>query len=220
MKNNKDLQKDVQDAIKWEPLLNATEIVVIAKDGVITLTGKVDNIIMKLVAEHATRNVVGVKAVVEKIEIKSGSNGKQFDNEIAIEVLNALKLNGDIENDKVKIKVEGGLITMEGELEWNYQKESAEKSISHLFGVNGVINKIKIKSEIIDEVEKRNIERALVRNWSLNDKNIKVSVSGNNVILNGNVNSLYEKSEAERMALKAPGVWTVDNEIIVKGIKK
>lgn len=217
MKNNKELQKDVEEAIKCEPLLNATEIKVIAEDGIVTLTGIVDSIDMKFEAEHATRKVVGVKAVVEKIEIKSSCNGKQFDNEIAIEVLNALKLNDDIENGKVKINVEGGLVTLEGELEWNYQRESAEKSINHLFRVNGVINKIKTKSETMDEVEKSNIERALVRNESLNDKNIKVSVSGNNVILNGNVNSLYEKSEAEKIALNAPGVWTVDNKLIVIG---
>lgn len=215
MKNNEALQKDVQDAIKWEPLLNAAEIGVIAKDGVITLTGIVDSYAKKLEAEDAAKNVAGVKAVVEKIEIKFGSAGRKNDNEIANEVLNALRWNWEIPSDRVKIKVEEGWITLEGELEWNYQKEAVQKSANNLVGVRGVTNSIKIKSETSDEIEQKDIERALARNWAIDDHNIQVKVSGNRVTLNGTVDSLYQKDEAGRIAWNAPGVSTLDNELVI-----
>lgn len=216
MKNNEELQKDVQNAIKWEPLLTAAQIGVTAKDGVITLTGTVDSYSKKLEAETAAKNVSGVKAVVEKIDIKYGSWGKKDDNEIADEILNAYKWNWEVPNDKVKVKVEDGWVTLEGELEWNYQREAAKKSVNTLDGVTGVTNNITIKSETHDQVEKRDIECALERNWSINDDEIKVNVSGNKVTLNGTVDSFYQKDEAERIAWNAPGVWSVDNELVIE----
>jgi osmotically-inducible protein OsmY len=216
MKRNEDLQKDVQDAIKWEPLLHAAEIGVIAKDGIITLTGLVDSYAKKLEAEHATRNVAGVKGVVEQIEIHYSGVGNKTDNEIATEALNALKWNWELPNDKVMVKVEKGWITLDGELEWHYQKETAQKVVKNIAGVRGVANNIKIKSEIRDKVEQKDIERALVRNWSIEDKDIQVKVVGSNVTLNGSVASLYQKNEAGRIAWNAPGVHTVDNEIVVE----
>lgn len=215
MKNNEELQKDVQDAIKWEPLLSAAEIGVIAKDGVITLTGVVDCYAKKIEAEEATKKVTGVKAVVEKIEIKFDGMGRKNDNEIASDALSALKWNWGVSNDKVKIKVEDGWVSMEGELHWNFQKESAQRSIKNIFGVKGVTNNITIKSETHDEVEKKGIERALKRNWSINDNNIQVQVSGKVVTLNGTVRSTYQRDEAERIAWNAPGVWLVTNALVV-----
>src|ERR1700733_3546912 len=122
MKNNAELQKDVQDAIKWEPLLNAAEIGVTVKDGVVTLTGVVDSYSKKFEAEDAAKNVAGVKAVVEKIEIKfAGNIGRKDDNEIASEILNAYKWNWEVPDNKVKVKVEDGWVVLEGELQYNYQ---------------------------------------------------------------------------------------------------
>lgn len=217
MKTNAELQKDVQDAIKWEPLLNAAEIGVTAKDGVITLTGTVGSFAKKSEAEDAAKNVNGVKAVVEKIEIKTFSDlDKRDDNEIATEVLNAFKWNLEVPNDQIKVKVEKGWVTLEGELPWNYQKEAAKKSVSKLAGVKGVTNSIKIKSETQDEIEKRDIESALMRHWSINDRDIQVNVSGSRVTLNGTVHSWYQKQEAERIAWNAPGVRNVDNELVIE----
>jgi osmotically-inducible protein OsmY len=216
MKNNEVLQKDVQDAIKWERLLNAAEIGVTAKDGVITLTGIVDSYSKKLEAEDAAKSVSGVRAVVEKIEVQYGSMEKKTDNEIASEVVNAFKWNWEVPSDKVKVKVEDGWVTLEGELVWNSQKEAAKKSVSKLVGVKGVTNNITIKTETHDQIEKRGIENALARNWSIRDKNINVNVSGNRVTLNGEVGSWYQKDEAERIAWNAPGVWMVDNELAIE----
>ena len=216
MKTNESLQKDVQDAIKWEPLLNAAEIGVTAKDGIITLTGTVDNYTKKSEAEDAAKNVAGVKAVVEKIEIKFGSTWQKDDNEIAKEVLNAFKWNWEVPDDKVKVKVENGWVTLEGELQWNYQKEAAKNVVKNLVGVIGVTNNIIIKSLTNDEIEKKDIESALERNWSINANDIRVKVLGNGVTLTGTVNSWYQKDKAGRIAWNAPGVWKVDNELVIE----
>jgi len=197
MKNNAALQKDVQDAIKWEPLLNAAEIGVTVKDGVVTLTGTVDSFTKKMEAEDAAKKVVGVKAVVEKIAIKLAHWGKTTDAEIAAEVLRALKWNWKVPNNKVKVKVEDGWITLEGDLHWNYQREAAKNAIQNLMGVTGVTNNIKIQSENDDSIEKMNIESALRRNWSVNDDDIHVEVSGTTVTLTGTVKSWYQRDEAE-----------------------
>jgi len=215
MKNNETLQKDVQEAIKWEPLLNAAEIGVTAKDGVITLTGIVNCYSKKSEAEDAAKNVAGVKAVVEKIEVQFDSMSKKGDNEIANEVLIAFKENLAVPYDKIKVKVENGWVTLEGELQWNYQKEVAKRAVSNLSGVKGVSNNFIIKSDINDEIEKVDIERAFARTWSLDDKNIQIKVSGNRVTLSGTVSSLYQREKAERITLNAPGVWAVNNELVV-----
>jgi len=217
MKNNVELQKDVQDAINWEPLLDAAEIGVSVKDGVVTLTGTVDSYFKKMEAEDAAKNIAGVKAVVENIHIKFNSTmSKKDDNEIANEILNAYRCNSKFPTDKVKIKVENGFVSLEGELHWNYQKQSAKDMVKYLSGVTGVINNITIKPETDDQIEKHQIENALRRNWSTGGEDIKVKVFGHDVTLTGVVNSWYQKDDAGRIAWNAPGVWTVDNDLVVE----
>ncbi len=216
MKNNETLQKEVQDAIKWEPLLHAAEIGVTVKDGVVTLTGVVDSYTKKLEAEHATKSVKGVKAVVEKIEIKFSGTSTTTDGDIATHVLNSFKWDWQIPNDTIKVKVENGWVTLEGEVNWDFQRRATKNSVANLIGVKGVTNNIKIKSETQDAIEKTAIERALSSNWAVNRSDINVAVSGNKVTLTGTVNSWYEKDEAERIAFNAPGVWFVDNELTIE----
>ena len=154
MKNNEQLQKDVQDAIKWQPLLNAAEIGVTVKDGIVSLTGVVDSYSKKSEAECAAKNTAGVTAVIEKIEVKVPNSWIKNNTEIANEVLKALKNRWDLPQDKVKVKVEAGWITLTGELNWNYQKEAARDAIKDLMGVTGVTNNITIKSESNDPIER------------------------------------------------------------------
>lgn len=216
MKTNAELQKDVQDAIMWEPLLNAAEIGVIAKDGVVTLTGIVDSYSKKLEAESAAKSVSGVRGIVEKIEVKYAGSSKKSDTDITNEALNALKWNWEVPVSKVKVTVENGWVTLEGEVPWNYQREEARRAVSRLMGVKGVTNNLKIKSDAHDMLEKDSIERALARNWSTDDDDIDVKVSGHDVKLSGVVHSMYQKDEAERIAWNAPGVWSVKNELEIE----
>jgi osmotically-inducible protein OsmY len=216
MKNNLELQTDVQNSIKWQPLLQAAEIGVTVHDGVVTLTGTVDNYSKKLQAENAAKNVVGVKAVVEKIEVhQHHSWDKKNDIDIAEEILQAFKWNWQIPNDKVHVKVENGWVILTGELNWNYQKEEAANAIKNLEGIVNVTNNITIKSETVNAMEKEVIEHHLRRNWTLNADDINVQVNGTKVTLTGTVGSLYQKEEAGRIAWNTPGIWSLENNINV-----
>jgi len=215
MKSNAELQKDVQDAIQWQPLLNAAEIGVTAKDGVVSLTGVVDSYAKKTQAEDAAKNVGGVTALVEKIEVRYPSSYSKTNAEIATEVVTALKARWDVPNDKVKVKVEAGWVTLTGDLGWNIQREAAEDAVGSLLGVKGVTNSITIKSESMESVEKAAIENALKRNWAFYENDIRVQVSGHTATLTGTVDSMYQKEQAGSIAWNAPGVWSVDNELVV-----
>jgi osmotically-inducible protein OsmY len=213
MKTDEILQKDVQEAIKWEPQLHTTEIGVIAKNGIITLTGTVDNYYKKNEAEKAAKKVNGVKAIVEKIEVKQNINKSINDNYIAEKILNVFKSNFSIPDEKIKLKVEKGWVTLEGNVNWNYQKEAAKNAVIALMGVRGVTNNIRTKSDRNDYVKKSAIEKAIFNNAALVNDHIEVSVKNNDVKLSGVVNTFFEKEEAERIAWKTPGIWSVENEI-------
>ena len=215
MKTNEELQRDVQNAIKWEPQLHAAEIGVTAKDGVITLMGSVDAYFKKIEAENAAKNVDGVKAVVEEIEVRY-SNSAKSDEDIANDAIQALIYNLKVPHESIQIKVAKGWVTLEGQVTWNYQKEGAEKSIGHLTGVKGVTNHIKIKAEVQNEIEKKNIKRALASNWTLHSENIFIKVDGTKVTLTGSVSSLYQKDLAEKIVWKTPGIWSVENLLVVE----
>lgn len=215
MKNNSELQKDVQNAIKWEPSMHAAEIGVTAKDGVITLSGTVDSYSKKLNAENAAKKVKGVKAVAEDITIDYGISFKKNDTEIAKDILNAWKYNWEVPEDKIQVKVENGWVKLEGEVPWKYQEEATSDAIKNLSGVRGITNLIRVKSETKDNLEKKEVENALTRNWSINAKDVKVEVLNNKLKLTGLVHSLYQKEEAGRLAWNTPGVSAVENELAV-----
>jgi osmotically-inducible protein OsmY len=215
MKTNEDLQQDVQNAIKFEPMMHAAEIGVTVKDGIVTLSGIVDAYFKKTEAENVAKSVAGVKAVVENITIKYNDFLKN-DNDIANEILKALSNNWSVPKDVIKVKVEDGWVTLDGELPWNYQRDAAKSAVNYLMGVKGITNNIKIKSEVSDAVEKKHVENALERHWSINAKDITVEVSGTMVTLTGNVTSLYQKEEAGRIAWNTPGVLSVNNKLEVE----
>jgi osmotically-inducible protein OsmY len=213
MKTNEELQKDVQEAIKWEPLLNAAEIGVTAKNGVVTLTGIVDSYAKKWEAENAAKSVTGVRVVIERIDVKlNESFGKKDDNEIANDLIKEAKWNWQIPKENIKATVEDGWVTLEGEVDWNYQREAAYDIAKNQYGVKGVTNNITIK-KTQDQVEKEAIERAFRRNLFLDDSNITVNVSDHNVTLKGTVPSWYQKDKAEKIAWNARGVQNINNQL-------
>jgi osmotically-inducible protein OsmY len=152
MNTDEILQKNVQDALKWEPQLQAAEIGVIAKNGIVTLTGTVDNYYKKSEVENAIKKVSGVKAIVEKIQIKTADSKDITDNIIAERILNVFKSDFSIPHEKIKLKVEKGWVTLEGNVTWKYQKEASKSAVTALMGVRGVTNNIKTRTERINNV--------------------------------------------------------------------
>ncbi|CAG5011330.1 hypothetical protein DYBT9275_04927 [Dyadobacter sp. CECT 9275] len=217
MKTNEDLQRDVRDAIRWEPLLRETDIFVTAKDGVINLSGTVDSYGKKSEAEEAARRVKGVKVVTEQISVKPKDDTTiRDDADLANEIVNGYQWTQEIPSGRAIVKVENGWITLEGDLQWNYQRDAAERLIREFPGVKGVSNNIKIKYEPTSEIDKAAIESAFTRSSSITQEGIHIRVVKSKVILTGTVSSCYEKDEAARQAWKAPGVEIVYNELIVE----
>lgn len=215
MKTNEELQKDVTDALAWEPLLIGSSIQVIAKEGIATLTGSVNSYSKKTEAEETARNVPGVKAVDERLEIIFSAGNSKTDAEIALEIANAFKWHWDIPNEKISAIVKDGWVSLVGELEWNYQTEAAKKAVGNLIGVKGITSLIEIVTLSKDRIEKKDIENAIDRNAHIDKDNIDVDVLNNVVTLKGSVDSWYQKAEAGRIAWKAPGVLQVQNDLFV-----
>ncbi|MEQ7801945.1 BON domain-containing protein [Pedobacter sp. ASV1-7] len=216
MKNDSKIQKDVMDELKWEPLLNPSEIGVSVKNGIVTLSGEVDSYVKKIAAESATKRVLGVKAVAEDIQVILSPSLKKTDADIAAAVLNALKWNSVVQEDKIKIKVEDGIVKLEGEVEWEFQRKNIKRSIEFLSGVRMVINLIKVKPIIYSSEIKQKITSAFQRSANLDSKAIEVTVTDNKVTLYGKVRSFTEKQDAEDAAWAAPGVLHVDNKLEIE----
>ena len=213
MKTDAEIQKDVMDELKWLPLLKSTEIGVAVKNGVVTISGIVDTYSKKVLAEKAAARVTGVKAVAEDIEVKISGTGKPTDTEIAEAVLNALKWHSAMQENKIKVKVDNGWVTLEGEVEWEFQRRAARLMVEDLRGVIGIINIIKIISKLTATDVKSKISSAFHRSATVDAKKVNISVEGSKVILTGKVRSYAEKRDAENAVWQAPGVNTVDNKI-------
>lgn len=216
MKPDSEIQHDVMDELKWEPSLHATEIGVAVKEGVVTLSGTVDSYMKKSSAEKAARRVAGVKAVAEDIEVKYVASLVRNDTEIAQAVMNALKWHSAVNEEKIKVKVEDGVVTLDGEVDWDFQRRSAELQIENLLGVRRIINNIVIKTGQPLKDLKQKISAALHRSATIDAEKIRVESSGNKVILRGTVRSLAEKRDAEQAVWAAAGVSSVENHLQIE----
>ena len=217
-----ELQRDVMNELKWEPTIHTAQIGVGVKDGVVTLNGDVDSYSKKWAIDRAVRRVSGVKAVAGEIKVTLLISYKRPDEEIVQSATNVLKWNFWVPDDRVKVRVQDGWITLTGDVEWYYQKEHAENAVRHLIGVVGVSNSITIKPRVptVKAFEVKNgIEDALKRNARLlrDAEKIQVEISGSKVILRGTVGSWADRDEAENAAWSAPGVWEVENKLTVTG---
>jgi osmotically-inducible protein OsmY len=215
MKSDTQIQKDVMAEINWHPILNAAQIGVAVHDGVVTLTGIVDTYTKKLTAENAAKKVSGVRAVAEDIQVGTSPSYNKSDTEIAEAVVNALKWHTAVMEDRLRIKVEKGFVTLEGEVEWEYQRTAAKSAIENLTGIKMVYNFITVKPRVTAADLKSKINAALQRSAQIDANSIKVEISGSKVILSGTVHSIEEKEDADSAALMAPGVSSVENRIMV-----
>ena len=216
MINDKMLQNDVLDALNGEPLTATSEINVMVSHGIVTLTGKVDHFSKKFQAGNTVRNVIGVKEVIDTIDVSINSWEQKNDIEITAELLSVFRWNWNTLNNTIKVNVINSWVTLSGELEWNYQREAAKTVASNLIGVKGVTNLITIKPNEGIELNKRALEHALKSHVALDVSDIIVAVSDCDVTLKGSVDTWYQKELAGRIAWKAPGVVTVTNELVIE----
>ncbi|KGL64304.1 BON domain-containing protein [Polaribacter sp. Hel1_85] len=215
MRTDLSIKEDVLDELQWQPSIDETQIGVVVKDGIVTLSGTVDSFQKKQEAEKAAKSVFGVKAVAEDIEVKYSTTSQKSDTEIAVAAVNALKWNISVPANKLNVKVENGWIYLTGEVMWAFEKNAAKKAVENLTSVKYVVNNITLKNKVDAGDIKAKIKKAFERSADIDAKNITVKADGHTVKLTGKVHSLKEKDEARNTAYYAPGVWTVDNELEV-----
>ena len=209
MKTDKQVQQDVIAELSWEPSVNAAQIGVEVKDGIVTLAGHVSTYAEKLGAERAAQRVSGVKALAIEMDVKLSGSGKRNDADIAGSAKNALQWTSSFPKDGVKVMVESGCVTLTGEVDWEYQKQAAAKGVRYLMGVTGVSNQIVIKPHVSLSAVKSDIEAALKRRATADAQQISVDVRGADVTLTGTVHSWSERDLAKHAAWGTPGVRNV-----------
>ena len=216
MRTDFETKQDVLAELQWEPALNVNELAVSVEQGIVVLSGMVPSYYEKMLAEKCAKRIIGVKVVVQNISVKNSVGKIKSDMELAEAILDALKWDGRIGHDKIKIKVEQGMVIAEGSVKWNFEKEAVSSLIEKLRGVNGLINNLHVKNKIESKKIKHDIAGAFVRNAAIDAKGIKIVASGDRVILRGKVRSWAEKMDAERIAWNTLGVMEVDNELEVE----
>lgn len=215
MLRDTELQKKVIDELRWEPSVKDEEIAVAAKDGVVTLSGTVDTYPQRYAAVRAAERVRGVRAVADEIEVTLPGMHARTDTEIAHTVSEALRWNVELPKDKVKAKVSGGWVTLEGTVDWQFERRAAERSVRYLTGVKGIINLILLKPRASSYDVSQRIKEALRRGAEEDAAKIEVSAHDGKVTLKGAVRSWAERRDAEYAAWNALGVIDVDDRIAV-----
>jgi osmotically-inducible protein OsmY len=215
MKSDSEIERDVRDELKWDPDLDASDIAVSVKDGVVTLAGFTKSYTDRLEAELAAKRVAGVRAVANDIEVRLPAIDQRPDPDIARDAVSALKAELPISHDRIKVVVKDGWVTLEGAVEWQYQKTTAENAVRKVKGVKGVTNVVTVKPKVQPSELQHKIMEAFKRNAEVDANRITVEANGSEVILKGTVRSWIEREEAERVAWSAPGVTKVEDRIVV-----
>jgi osmotically-inducible protein OsmY len=215
VRSDADIQKDVVDELRWDPALKDDDIAVAVREGVVTLAGYVPSYVDKWRAERIVERIRGVRAIVNDLEVRLPSSSERADPDIARAAVDALKWNISVPHDRIKVKVEKGWVTLEGDVDYSYQREEAARVVRSLTGVKGVTNLITVKTPAAPTDVKQKIMEALRRAAEFDASHINVEVQGNKVILTGTVRSYAEWKDAERAARNAPGISEVENRLTI-----
>jgi osmotically-inducible protein OsmY len=215
MKTDSQLKADIEAELDWEPSINATNVGVAVKNGIVTLSGHLDTYAEKFAIERVASRVSGVHAVALELDVKLASNHVRSDTEIAASVEAALRWNALIPADKIRVKVEKAWVTLSGELEWDYQRREAVRVVRPLIGVRGLTDLISLKARATPADVISRIRAALTRRAEREANDVRVEIAGSVVTLRGRVPSMSERAAAVGAAMDAPGVTRVINEMAV-----
>jgi osmotically-inducible protein OsmY len=215
MRLDSDIKRDVEDELRFDPDIDATDIAVAVSKGVVTLSGFVRSYSQKTQAERDAKRIAGVVGVANDIEVRLPVIDERPDPEIARDAVNALKAELPYSSENIKVIVKNGWLTLEGNVEWNYSRERAESAVKRARGVKGVTNSIVVKPKVAPYEIRRKIEDAFRRSAEIDASRVTVEANGSEVVLRGTVRAWAERQEAERTAWAAPGVTKVDNRITI-----
>ena len=216
MKSDTQLRADVQAELEWDPAVASAGVGVIVDHGVVTLTGHLGSYAEKLAAERAVLRVRGVKALAVEISVKLAAGFERTDADIAQAVEHALAWNVQVPCDAVRPMVEGGWVTLAGEVEWDYQRQAAESTVRNLLGITGITNLVKIKPQTCSADVERQVQDALIRVFRGEPRQVAVDVAGSQIVLRGKVRSWAEREAVCGAVWSAPGVVSVVNELAVE----
>ncbi|MFZ2122125.1 MAG: BON domain-containing protein [Rhodoferax sp.] len=216
MKTDSEIKKDVLSELQWDPLISETKVGVTVNEGVVTLTGHLDTYAEKVAAKRAAGRVSGVKAIALEIDVIPAGIHQRSDTEIALAVEHALSWNTSVPQDRVKVTVEKGWVTLTGDLDWNFQRRAVERMVRPLKGVVGISDNIQLRTLPVPLKLQERIQEALTRQAMREARRIEVSVEGSEVTLRGHVHSWAERNAAEGASWSAPGVTCVNNQLTVE----
>lgn len=211
------LRTQVREALDWETSIHSADIGVRASDGVVTLTGHVPSYAQKREAETVALRVKGVSGIANDIDVRLPKEKERTDTDIAKAAVRTLKWHSELPEETITVKVRDGWVTLEGRVEWNYQRERAANAIRHLTGVLGITNALLIAPQVTPDDVRRRIKKALEREVDREADQMEIEIDGTTIHLRGIVHSWVERRQVERAAWSAPGIIDVQNHLTVEG---